>query len=49
MILQKKNKKIEKKKKKEKKVTLKTNTTIVLKFYFENISSCEDTKLTLKN
>ena len=48
MILPKKKKEREKKKK-EKNVTLKANTTIVLKFYFQNISSCEDTKLTLKN
>ena len=38
-----------KKNKRKKKVTLKTNTTIDLKFYFQNIFSCEDTKLTLKN
>ena len=38
-----------KKKCKIRNVTIKANTSIVLKFYFQNISSCEDTKLTLKN
>ena len=44
-------KNFQKKKKRSKirNVAVKANTTIVLKFYFQNISSCEDTKLTLKN
>ena len=47
MILHKKKKK--KQKSKIMNVTIKGNTTVVLKFYFQNISSCKDTKLTLKN
>ena len=48
MILHKKKKK-KKKESKIRNVTIKANTTIVLKFYFQNISSCKDTKLTFKN